>query len=360
MVEVKHLRKTYGDKTAVSDISFTLEKGRIYGLLGRNGAGKSTTMNMMTGYLAPDSGDVTIDGHDIFKEATAAKRCLGYLPEIPPLYNDMTVREYLLFAAQLKGMKKKAERTAEAERVEGLCGIDDVKDRLIKNLSKGYRQRVGLAQALIGNPELIILDEPTVGLDPKQIQEIRELISSLKEDHIVLLSSHILSEVSEVCDHIIIIDKGRVLLKSDTEDIASYTKRAETVEVTALGTAAEGEEVLSALNSVSAVQTAAGPEEGSTVYTVTAAAGTDIDIRPEISKALADAGFTILEMKKVGDSLEDIFLELTKPQEAPAVEENTESDSVETETEDESVETETADEEPVSIGEGSEKGGDEE
>ncbi len=319
MVEVKHLRKTYGDKAAVSDISFTLEKGRIYGLLGRNGAGKSTTMNMMTGYLAPDSGDVTIGGHDIFKEATAAKKCLGYLPEIPPLYNDMTVREYLLFVSQLKGLKKKGERLAEAERVEGLCGVTDVSSRLIKNLSKGYRQRVGLAQALIGNPELIILDEPTVGLDPKQIQEIRELIASLKEDHIVLLSSHILSEVSEICDHIIIIDKGRVLLKSDTENISSYTKRAETVEVTALGEPGTGEQVLSALECVSAVKAEAGAEEGSTAYTVTA--GTDeADIRPMISKALTEAGLTILEMKKVGDSLEDVFMELTKPQEAPGEE----------------------------------------
>ena len=319
LVEVKHLRKTYGDKAAVSDISFTLEKGRIYGLLGRNGAGKSTTMNMMTGYLAPDSGDVTIDGHDIFKEATAAKKCLGYLPEIPPLYNDMTVREYLLFVSQLKGLKKKGERLAEAERVEGLCGVTDVSSRLIKNLSKGYRQRVGLGQALIGNPELIILDEPTVGLDPKQIQEVRELIASLKEDHIVLLSSHILSEVSEICDHIIIIDKGRVLLKSDTGNISSYTKRAETVEVTALGNTETGESALSALECISTVQTEAGAEEGSVKFTVTAATGA-ADIRPEISKALAAVGLTILEMKKVGDSLEDVFLELTKPQEAPGEE----------------------------------------
>lgn len=316
MVEVKHLRKTYGDKVAVSDISFTLEKGRIYGLLGKNGAGKSTTMNMMTGYLAPDSGEVTIDGHDIFKDAIAAKKHLGYLPEIPPLYNDMTVGEYLLFACELKGLKKKADRLRETERVEKLCGVTDVSARLIKNLSKGYRQRVGLSQALIGNPELIILDEPTVGLDPKQIQEIRELIASLKEDHTVLLSSHILSEVSEVCDHIIIIDKGRVLLKSDTENIESYTKTAETVQATALGDTAAGEAALRALLSVSQVKAEEGKDVGSCAFTVTAKADAD-DIRPAISKALTEAGLTILEMKQVGNSLEDIFLELTKPQEVP-------------------------------------------
>ncbi len=354
MVEVKHLRKTYGDKAAVSDISFTLEKGRIYGLLGRNGAGKSTTMNIITGYLAPDSGDVSIDGHDIFKDALSAKRHIGYLPEIPPLYNDMTVREYLIFAAQLKGLKKKKERAAEAERVEALCGICDVKDRLIRNLSKGYRQRVGLAQALLVDPEFIILDEPTVGLDPKQIQEIRDLIASLKEDHTVLLSSHILSEVSEICDHIIIIDKGRVLLKSDTENISSYTKSADTVEVTALGDASRGEDILSALDAVSSAKSEAGKEEGSSVFTVTASEG-DADIRPLISKALTDAGFTILEMKKVGDSLEDVFLELTKPQEVPGDEEEAEEHCMKTE---EKAETETADKDAVSTEEDAKEGGD--
>lgn len=361
MVEVKHLRKTYGEKTAVSDISFTLEKGKIYGFLGRNGAGKSTTMNMMTGYLAPDSGEVSIDGHDIFRDAIAAKKLLGYLPEIPPLYNDMTVREYLLFACELKGMKKKADRVKEAERVEKLCGIADVSDRLIKNLSKGFRQRVGLSQALVGNPELIILDEPTVGLDPKQIQEIRELIASLKEDHTVLLSSHILSEVSEVCDHIIIIDKGRVLLKSDTASIASYTKSAETVEATALGDRAVGENALSSLGTVSAVKAEEGAEDGTYCFTVTAASDAE-DIRPDISKALTGAGLTILEMKKVGDSLEDVFLELTKPQEAPAAdeEEDAEEKSAEAESTDaeENTEDESVDDREESDG-GDEEGGEE-
>ena len=204
MIEVKNLVKKYGDHTAVDHLSFTVEKGQIYGFLGPNGAGKSTTMNIMTGYLGATDGEVLINGHDILKEPEAAKKSIGYLPELPPLYMDMTVMEYLKFSAELKKIKKE-DREQEIEKALKLVKLADVQDRLIKNLSKGYKQRVGLAQAILGFPEIIILDEPTVGLDPKQIIEIRELIRELAKEHTVILSSHILAEIREVCDYIMII-----------------------------------------------------------------------------------------------------------------------------------------------------------
>ena len=216
MIEVTNLVKRYGDHTAVDHLSFQIEKGKIYGFLGPNGAGKSTTMNMITGYIASTEGKVVIDGHDILEEPEEAKKCIGYLPEQPPLYFDMTVLEYMKFAADLKKIPKK-ERESMIEEVMDMVKITDMKNRLIKNLSKGYRQRVGLAQAILGYPEVIILDEPTVGLDPKQIIEIRSLIKELKKKHTVILSSHILSEVSAVCDYVLIISHGR-LVASDTPD----------------------------------------------------------------------------------------------------------------------------------------------
>ena len=216
MIEVRNLVKKYGDHLAVDHLDFKIETGRIYGFLGPNGAGKSTTMNIMTGYLGATEGEVIINGHDILKEPEEAKQHIGYLPEQPPLYMDMTVREYLEFAAELKGLKKR-QSSGEIAEVEKLVKIKDVEHRLIKNLSKGYRQRVGLAQAVLGFPEIIILDEPSVGLDPKQIIEIRELIRKLAKNHTVILSSHILAEVREVCDHIMIISKGR-LVASDTPE----------------------------------------------------------------------------------------------------------------------------------------------
>ena len=216
MIEVENLVKRYGNHLAVDHLTFQVEPGKIYGFLGPNGAGKSTTMNMMTGYIAPTEGTVRINGFDIQKNAEEAKRCIGYLPEIPPLYQDMTVLEYLRFAAALKKISKKEVETQLADIME-MTMTTDVSERLIKNLSKGYKQRVGLAQAILGYPEVIILDEPTVGLDPKQIIEIRDLIKSLKKKHTVILSSHILSEVSAVCDYVLIISHGK-LVASDTPD----------------------------------------------------------------------------------------------------------------------------------------------
>ena len=210
MIQVEHLTKRYGSHTAVDDISFTVEDGCIYGLLGPNGAGKSTTMNILTGYLSATDGTVTIHGHDIAEEPAAAKACIGYLPEQPPLYQDMTVREYLLFVAELKGTRKKADRIAAVENACARTGLQEMAGRLIRNLSKGYRQRVGIAQALLGAPQLIILDEPTVGLDPAQVIEIRRLIRELGKSHTVILSSHILSEVKAVCDKALILSQGHL------------------------------------------------------------------------------------------------------------------------------------------------------
>ena len=211
MIQVEHLTKRYGGHTAVDDISFTVEDGCIYGLLGPNGAGKSTTMNIITGYLSATDGTVTINGHDIAEEPAAAKACIGYLPEQPPLYQDMTVREYLLFVAELKGTRKKADRIAAVENACARTGLQEMEGRLIRNLSKGYRQRVGIAGALLGTPKVIILDEPTVGLDPAQMIEIRSLIHDLGKTHTVILSSHILSEVQTVCDRVLIIAHGKLV-----------------------------------------------------------------------------------------------------------------------------------------------------
>lgn len=220
MIEVRNLTKKYGDHEAVSDISFTVEEGHIYGFLGPNGAGKSTTMNIITGYMAATSGYVIINGHDILKEPRAAKSCIGYLPEVPPVYQDLTVREYLEFAAEIKGMKKQAKKDAVAEAVKTAM-LEEVEQRLIKNLSKGYKQRVGLAQAIIGLPEVLILDEPTSGLDPKQIMEMRDLIKRLGDDHTVILSSHILSEVSAICDHVIMISGGKIVANDSLEALTA-------------------------------------------------------------------------------------------------------------------------------------------
>lgn len=218
MIKVNHLVKNYGTCQAVKDISFHVEPGQIVGLLGPNGAGKSTTMNILTGYISATDGEVTVGGYDILDEPLKAKAQIGYLPEIPPLYVDMTVTEYLTFAAKLKKVKK-TELKTEVERVMEAAKVTDVADRLIKNLSKGYKQRVGLAQALIANPPILILDEPTVGLDPNQIIEIRELIQELGKEHTIILSSHILSEVSAVCDYIIIIDGGQIVAKDSKESL---------------------------------------------------------------------------------------------------------------------------------------------
>lgn len=308
MIEVTNLTKKYGDHIAVDNLSFRVEKGQIYGFLGPNGAGKSTTMNIITGYLAATGGTVTINGKDIQKDPEEAKACVGYLPELPPLYMDMTVSEYLKFVAQLKKVPRE-ERSRQVAEVMEMTQIDDKKDRLIKNLSKGYRQRVGLAQAILGYPEVIILDEPTVGLDPKQIIEIRDLIRRLGENHTVILSSHILSEVSAVCDHVMIISHGRLVASDSPEGLQALMSGSSELEIVVRGSF---ESVRSAVGSVTGIKTVeemAAEEEGCTKVHIVS--GEDADIREAVFYALAENRLPILEMKHMKKSLEDIFLELT-------------------------------------------------
>lgn len=309
MIEVTNLVKRYGDHTAVDHLSFHIEKGKIYGFLGPNGAGKSTTMNMITGYIASTEGKVVIDGHDILEEPEEAKKCIGYLPEQPPLYFDMTVLEYMKFAADLKKIPRK-ERESMIEEVMDMVKITDMKNRLIKNLSKGYRQRVGLAQAILGYPEVIILDEPTVGLDPKQIIEIRSLIKELKKKHTVILSSHILSEVSAVCDYVLIISHGR-LVASDTPD--NLSRLAEGSNILNMLIKGEKELIENGLKEIDKVkETELGSNEEEGVWNVSVSTEEQEDIREEVFLKMAELHCPILEMKSKKVSLEEIFLELTE------------------------------------------------
>nr|WP_288722231.1 ABC transporter ATP-binding protein [uncultured Sellimonas sp.] len=308
LIEVKNLVKKYGNHTAVDHLSFQIEKGHIYGLLGPNGAGKSTTMNIMTGYLGATEGEVRINGHDIMKEPEEAKKAVGYLPEIPPLYVDMTVKEYLMFAAELKKVKKQ-DRKDEVNKVMKLVRIYDVKDRLIKNLSKGYKQRVGLAQAVLGFPETIILDEPTVGLDPKQIIEIRELIRELAKEHTVILSSHILAEVREVCDHIMIISKGKLVASDTPENLEKQMAGREALEIETRLLPERTEEILSKVAGITNV-TYPKSEPGITRALIEAEPG--LDVREEIFRAFAREDSALLTMYQQKKTLEDIFLELTQ------------------------------------------------
>ena len=309
MIEVRNLTKKYGDHFAVQDISFSLEKGKIYGLLGPNGAGKSTTMNIMTGYIAATSGEVIIEGHDIFKEAEEAKKHIGYLPEIPPLYMDMTVWEYLFTVADLKGVPRSERKSMITDAMEKVM-ITNMKDRLIKNLSKGYKQRVGIAQTLIGNPDIIILDEPTVGLDPKQIIEIRTLIKRLGEDHTVLISSHILSEIGAVCDHVVIINKGHLVVSDSTENLEKLFKGQDILCLSAQG---ELEKIQNILREFQALSIADMKEaEEAETYRFQLKVQDQADYRKQLFFRFAEAGIPLLEISRAGMSLEDIFLEITE------------------------------------------------
>ena len=309
MIEVNNLVKRYGNHTAVDHLSFKIEKGKIYGFLGPNGAGKSTTMNMITGYIASTEGTVTIDGHDILDEPEQAKKCIGYLPEMPPLYFDMTVLEYMNFVADLKKIPKDKKKSMVAEVME-MVKITDMKNRLIKNLSKGYRQRVGLAQAILGYPEVIILDEPTVGLDPKQIIEIRDLIKSLKEKHTVILSSHILSEVSAVCDYVLIISHGKLVASDTPENLGKLAEGSNTLNLTVKGEKDKIRTALGQIEGVKNVTVADAKEEHA--WNVTVSTNEDSDVREEVFFKMADAKCPILEMQSKKVSLEEIFLELTE------------------------------------------------
>ncbi|TCL58601.1 ABC-2 type transport system ATP-binding protein [Kineothrix alysoides] len=314
MIEVENLVKKYGGHTAVDHLNFHVEKGQIYGFLGPNGAGKSTTMNIMTGYLAATEGNVKINGYDILTNPEEAKKCIGYLPEFPPLYPEMTVYEYLKFVAELKKIPKE-ERKKQIEEVMNMTMVTDVSKRLIKNLSKGYKQRVGLAQAILGYPEVIILDEPTVGLDPKQIIEIRDLIRKLGENHTVILSSHILSEVSAVCDHIMIISKGKLVASDSPEGLQKLKTGTADLNITVLG---KKEDIQRALNNIAGVKEISYIEKEDAVE-ISITTFSDTDISREAGIALAENKLPVIAMSRQAETLEDIFLQLTSAGEGKAV-----------------------------------------
>lgn len=308
MIEISNLVKKYGDHVAVDNLSLTIEPGKIYGLLGPNGAGKSTTMNILTGYIGATSGTVKINGYDILNQPEEAKKCVGYLPELPPLYMDMTVAEYLKFVAELKKIEKKKRKEMINDAME-MTGIFDVSERLIKNLSKGYRQRVGFAQAVLGYPQIIILDEPTVGLDPKQIIEIRELIKKLGENHTVILSSHILTEISAVCDHVFIISKGKLVASDATENLINLMSTEQNIDIIAKCDEAVARQVIENVSDVKEVKFEQPEEDDTVKFVVRAQKG--CDIREGLFKAFCDRNITLLEMHSAVKSLEDVFLELT-------------------------------------------------
>lgn len=308
MIEVKNLTKKYGNHIAVDNLSFKVESGRIYGFLGPNGAGKSTTMNIITGYLAATDGTVTIGGYNIQTEPEKAKAKVGYLPEMPPLYAEMTVKEYLDFVAELKNVPK-SERQEQVEKVMEETHITDMSGRLIRNLSKGYKQRVGMAQAILGDPEVLIFDEPSVGLDPKQIIEVRDLIRKLGEKHTVILSSHILSEVSAVCDHIMIISKGKLVADGSPEELQNMMGGKAEIEITVLGDASEAAKILKNADGVDDVIADGKDQQGNGKIRVVSAI--NVDAREAVSLKLAENRIAVMGMERREKSLEDIFLELT-------------------------------------------------
>ena len=308
MIEVKNLVKKYGNHTAVDHLNFTIEEGHVYGFLGPNGAGKSTTMNIMTGYLGATEGEVLINGHDILKEPEEAKKQIGYLPELPPLYMEMTVREYLEFVAELKGIAKN-KREESINEVEKMVKIWEVENRLIRNLSKGYRQRVGLAQAVLGFPEIIILDEPSVGLDPKQIIEIRELIRQLAKKHTVILSSHILAEVREVCDYILIISKGKLVASDTPENLERNLGDSDLIEIETKASPDEVRRILETVDGIRSISTKY-LENGITWAQIQEKKNTDI--REKVYQAFAQNHQPLLKLNPLQVSLEDVFMELTQ------------------------------------------------
>ena len=309
LIEVQNLTKVYGSKTAVENVSFKIRNGRIYGLLGPNGAGKSTTMNIMTGCLSPTEGTVLINGYDICDQPIEAKRQIGYLPEQPPLFVDMTPAEYLAFVAEAKGVSDDLIDRQVKEAMQ-VTDILSVKDRLIRNLSKGYRQRVGIAQAILGSPDIIILDEPTVGLDPQQLTEIRALVRKLGEKLTVIISSHILSEISELCDHVIILSEGHVVADDDMAELEARMNPETTLRMTVKADEAGARAVLKSIEGINTVtKLSANETEGTVTLKVTTAA--DSDLRDEIFFAMAERRYAVLSTETVEQSLEEIFLSLT-------------------------------------------------
>ena len=311
MIEVQHLTKRYGPVTAVDDISFTVERGEILGFLGPNGAGKTTTMRVLTGYMPPTEGKAIVAGYDVFEQPIEAKRRTGYLPETPPLYPDMTVREYLTFVAKIKGVPR-AGRKARVDEMMRKTHIADVAHRLCGKLSKGYRQRVGLAQALMHNPDVLILDEPTAGLDPKQIIETRQLIRGLAGDHTIILSTHILPEVSQTCQRVVIINRGRVVAVDTPDNLTSRLRGSETMYLQVDAAGADAASVLQRIPGVTRVNVAETKQQV-VAYEVDSETGRDV--RRELAAAVVGRGWGLLEMRPMRMSLEEIFLHVTTEEE---------------------------------------------
>ena len=326
-LDVRGVTRRYGTREVLKGITFAAQKGEIIALLGRNGTGKSTLMNTITGYLCQSGGDISICGYDVLTQPLEARRRTGYLPEQPPLYQDMTVREYLLFVAELKGTRKKADRIAAVENACARTGLQEMEGRLIRNLSKGYRQRVGIAGALLGTPKVIILDEPTVGLDPAQMIEIRSLIHDLGKTHTVILSSHILSEVQTVCDRVLIIAHGKLVAQGTPEELAGKLAAKGTISATAQG---ERDAVLAAAATVPGLTDLRVTAEKGGEVSFTAVSESGADLRGALSLALAKAGCPVLNLRAESMSLEDVFLQLT---EAPEETETTETETNEQEAE---------------------------
>ena len=307
MIEVQHLTKRYGPVTAVNDVSFTVERGEILGFLGPNGAGKTTTMRVLTGYMPPSEGKAIVAGYDVFEQPIEAKRRTGYLPETPPLYPDMTVREYLTFVARIKGVPRKESKARIGEMMKK-TRIDDVADRHCGKLSKGYRQRVGLAQTLLHNPDVLILDEPTAGLDPKQIIETQELIKGLAGDHTIILSTHILPEVSQTCQRVVIINKGKVVAVDTPDNLTSRLRGSETMY---LQVDAQGADAAAVLQRVAGVTRVAVADTKQQIVGFEIDSDTGHDVRRELAAAVVSRGWGLLEMRPLRMSLEEIFLHVT-------------------------------------------------
>lgn len=307
MIEVKNVTKKYGNFTAVENMNFNIKEGEIVGLLGPNGAGKSTTMNMLTGFIEPTEGEIIIDGYEMSKKPKRAKKQIGYMPEGVPLYNDLTVKEFISYMADLKIVAKK-DKKQNIQRVIEQTNLTDVQNKLIKNLSRGYKQRVSMAGALVGEPKILILDEPTVGLDPKQITEIRALIKSLGDTHTIILSSHILSEVSQICEKVIIINKGKIVAIASPKELEEKVKNENSVQVTVEENNINIEEITKTIKGVKQVKLVKDNEDGTKEYLIISEE--NIDIRKEIFERYAKENITIYELKKQEATLEDAFMKL--------------------------------------------------
>lgn len=309
MIEINNLVKSYGDKKAVKGISFTVNDDEVLGFLGPNGAGKTTTMNIITGYLSSTSGTVKVNGHDILEEPELAKKEIGYLPENPPLYTDMTVNEYLSFICDLKGVSKD-KRKEQLVNIKSMVKIEDVQDRLIGNLSKGYKQRVGIAQALVGNPSILILDEPTVGLDPNQIIEIRRLIKSLSKTHSIIISSHILSEIQEIADRVVIINRGKIAAVDSLSDLSKRLSGQSKLLLTFRGSAKDAAAKIRTIKGISAAVPRVVDSKLSQLE-ITVSASDTTEVRTQIFYLMANEGWPILEMRSLDPTLEEVFLSIT-------------------------------------------------